>query len=133
MHDVYNVYAHHRLDTDEIFCVGHGHHARPWATARGRSKDWIKIYNQSGRRVEIFARYKEKDLAAAHEVLLIAACRELGIPLVNKRNGGYDKTDSIPHTAEARSLMSLRARQRPPMSAETRAKISQTLRNKKTS
>jgi hypothetical protein len=131
MHDVYNVYAHRRLDTNEIFCVGHGHHARPWATKRGRSKDWIQVYNQAGRRVEIFARYKEKDLAAAHEVLLIAACRELGIPLVNKRHGGYDRNDSIPHTAEARAKMSAMAKLRPPMSAETRAKISQTLRNKK--
>ena len=130
MHDVYNVYAHHRLDTDEIFCIGHGYHARAWSTARGRSKDWNQVYRVAGRTVEIFARYKEKDLAAAHEVLLIAACRELGYPLVNKRSGGYDKTESIPHTAESRALMSVRARQRPPMSAETRAKISQSLRRK---
>lgn len=131
MHDVYHVYTHYRLDTNEMFCVGHGHHARPWSTARGRSKDWTKIYSQAGRRVEIVARYKEKDLAAAHEVLYIAACRELGIPIVNKRSGGYDKTDSIKHTDETRLLMSTKARQRPPMSAETRAKISATLKAKR--
>ena len=108
----YKVYTHYRLDNNEIFYVGHGHHARPWANERGRSKDWKSISLSSGRRVEIVARYDCKELAAAHEVLYIAACRELNLPIINKRSGGFDKTESLKHSEESKKLMSEKAQLR---------------------
>ena len=109
----YKVYTHHRLDNDEMFYIGHGYHARPWATTRGHSKDWQTIVNQSGRRVEIVARYNDKELASAHEILYIAYCREFNIPIINKRSGGSnDSNESIKHTEESKKLMSIRAQAR---------------------
>lgn len=109
----YKVYVHRRLDNNEIFYVGHGYHARPWANQRGRSKDWLKLASQYGRLVEIVARYTDKELAASHEILYIAACREMGIPIINKRSGGSDdRRESISHSEESRQLMRVRAQAR---------------------
>lgn len=92
----YKVYVHRRLDNDEIFYVGHGYHARAWAFTRGRSQAWQQIYNQSGCRVEIIARYSNKSDAAIHEMLYIAACKEQNIPIVNYRSGGFDRNQGVP-------------------------------------
>jgi hypothetical protein len=87
----YKVYVHRRLDTDAVFYVGHGRHARPWAIKRGRSAAWTAVYNSVGRRVEIVARYADKDSAAQHEKDLIASYRLQGAALVNIKEGGHDR------------------------------------------
>ena len=100
------VYIHRRKDTNEIFYVGHGAHARPWSYLRGRSQAWQAIYNQAGVVVEVIARYPDKASAAAHEQLYIAACREQGIPIVNQRSGGFDRNQGIPSSALKKARVS---------------------------
>lgn len=100
------VYAHRRKDTNEIFYIGHGASSRPWQFTRGRSQAWQAIFQQAGCTVEIVNRYDEKELAAAHEVLLIAACREAQIPIVNKKSGGYDRNEGIPLSSAHRAKIS---------------------------
>ena len=64
---VFKVYQHIRNDTKEIFYVGHGNYSRPWETARGRNKQWTKIFLQCGRTVQILARFDNKQDAAMLE------------------------------------------------------------------
>ena len=103
---MFKVYLHRRNDNNEIYYVGHGAHARPWSFLRGRSKAWQAVYNQFGCQVEIVAKYDNKELACQHEILLIAICREQGIPIVNRKSGGMDKTESIAHSDETKRKLS---------------------------
>lgn len=103
---MYKVYQHRRPDNNEIFYVGYGKGSRPWQYISGRGKDWKAIYNQFGCITEVIAKYDEEELAQAHEVISIAMCREQGLPIVNKRNGGKDKTQGIPHSLEAKHKIS---------------------------
>jgi hypothetical protein len=100
------VYLHRRTDNNEIYYIGHGANARPWSFLRGRSKDWQSMYNQFGCKVEIIARYDNKELACAHEILLIAACREMSIPIVNHKSGGMDKNEGLAHSDASKQKIS---------------------------
>jgi hypothetical protein len=102
----YKVYIHRRLDNDEIFYVGHGQPSRPYATLRGRSQAWQDIYKKYGRRVEVIGCYTDKTMAAIHEIMYISGCRELGIPIVNVKSGGFDRNEGVPMSAATREKIS---------------------------
>jgi hypothetical protein len=103
---MFKVYQHRRKDNNEIFYVGHGSGSRPWQFTRGRSKGWQEIFLQAGCKVETVAKFDTKEEAAEYEIKLIAEYKAQGFPLVNKRSGGFDKTESIPHSEEAKQKIS---------------------------
>ena len=104
---MFKVYQHRRKDTNEIFYVGHGSGSRPWQFTTGRSQGWKSIYNQCGCVVETVAKFETKQEAADFEIDLIAQYRKQGIPLVNKKDGGFDKTQGLPHSNVAKQKISL--------------------------
>ena len=103
----FKVYQHRRKDTNEIFYVGHGCNGRPWEIKRGRSKAWQQIYDNAGRTVEILARFKTKEQAAEFEIKVIADYRAQQIPLVNVKDGGFDRNIGCSHTDESRKKISI--------------------------
>lgn len=103
---MFKVYQHRRKDTNEIFYVGHGSGSRPWQFISGRSLAWKSIYNQFGCCVETVAKFDTKQEAADFEVDLIDQYRKQGIPLVNKKDGGFDKTQGLPHSDVAKQKIS---------------------------
>lgn len=103
----HRVYIHRKNDTGEIYYVGRGRGNRPRQFTRGRSRAWQQIYQQSGCLVEIIAEYDDESLAAVHEQIYIAACREEGIPIVNYKNGGFDRNVGIPKTPETKAKVRL--------------------------
>jgi hypothetical protein len=103
----FKVYHHRRKDTNEIFYVGHGNNSRPWEIKRGRNKAWQEIYSIAGRTVEILARFETKEQAADFEIKVIADYRAQQIPLVNVKDGGFDRNVGCSHSDEARKKMSI--------------------------
>jgi hypothetical protein len=120
----HKVYLHRRTDTGEIYYVGRGRGNRPRQFTRGRNLAWHKIYSRVGCEVEVIAEYEDEGMAAAHEQICIAMCRELHISIVNRKSGGFDKSESLSHTHETRKKQSVAALHRPPVSDATRMKMS---------
>lgn len=103
---MFKVYQHRRKDTNEIFYVGHGGRSRPWQFTRGRSQGWQSVYNQFGCVVETLAKFDNKQDAADFEIKMIAQYRKQGIPLVNKKDGGFDRNQGLPLSKETRQKIS---------------------------
>ena len=106
MKTIYKVYQHRKKDTNEIFYVGYGKNSRPRSFTRGRSKAWLQIYANSGCLVDILATFNNAEEAAALEAKIIAEYREAGVPLVNVKDGGFDRDIGCPHSDEAKKKIS---------------------------
>lgn len=102
------VYQHRRRDTNEIFYVGRGVNRRPWEIISGRTAEWKEIYKSVGRTVEILKTFDNVQEAADFETELIAQYRSQGIPLVNKKDGGFDRNQGFPHSDETKQKISKR-------------------------
>ena len=102
----HRVYLHRRLDTDQVFYVGRGQGARYLAFTRGRSQAWTAIWKQHGVRAEVIASYDDEHTAALHEQIYIGACRDLGISLVNVKDGGFDRNHGCARSVACRQKIS---------------------------
>lgn len=85
----YYTYMHTRNDTGRPFYIGKGTGHRAWDDRpHKRGSHWTNVVKKCGHRVHILARWGTEEEANQHEILLIAAMRDMGVPLVNKTNGG---------------------------------------------
>jgi hypothetical protein len=127
------VYQHKRKDNNEIFYIGISDtYDRPYSKF-GRSVFWKKTINKSGGfLVEILFDNISWEEACNKEKLLIEELgrRDLGKGnLVNLTDGGEG---GLNHSAEARKKISEthKGKNKPPMSEETKIKISESLKGK---
>jgi len=105
----YYVYAHYRLDNDELFYIGKGCNDRAW-TKSGRNSYWQNIAAKYGYRVEVLQKNLENDEALELEKKLISEFD----PKANFTNGGdggdtfsklnKDKLDKLKMDAKERAF-----------------------------
>jgi hypothetical protein len=80
-------YAHHRLDTGQVFYIGKGSLRRAHEQ-RGHNRYWNSVVAKHGYKVSVLAQWSTDAEAFEHEKFLIACFKELGHPLTNATNGG---------------------------------------------
>lgn len=115
------VYIHCRNDTGAAFYVGKGKGSRAHNITK-RNLHWRRIVLKHGHTV-IIAKYFECEKEAfAHEKLLIASFRVLGVQLCNRTDGG-EGISGHHHNAETRAKIRI-SRKGKTHSSDTKAKIS---------
>ena len=80
-------YAHHRMDTGQIFYIGKGSIRRAHEQ-RGHNRYWNAVVAKHGYKVSVLAKWETDKEAFDHEKFLIACFKDLGHPLTNATNGG---------------------------------------------
>lgn len=105
MAQIYYVYEHIRLDTQEVFYVGKGKNKRCYST-KNRNKHWHNIVNKCGYSVNIIVQNIDEELSFLVEKELISKYKKLKYSLVNYTDGG-EGFSGAKHTEETRKKMSL--------------------------
>lgn len=132
LESIYYVYAHKRLDTNEIFYIGKGKGNRLINRA-GRNKWWKAVVNKVGFSAEIVRENLTEQQALDFEQASILFFRELGHKLCNITEGGDKGNTGRKASAETRAKMSASqtGKKRSPMSKEARMRIGDAQRGKK--
>ena len=95
------VYEHIRPDTNAIFYVGKGSHARAQSKHR-RNKHWNSVVAKAGGySVRLVADNLEEDLSFLVEMERIDQLKRIGLKLTNKTDGG-EGPSGMRHTDEAK-------------------------------
>lgn len=110
---IHVTYAHYKPD-GTMFYVGKGSVMRAYSRA-GRNVVWRRtVEKHGGFGVEILARWKTEQEAFDHEIFLIGAIKEMGMPLVNIAQGGLGST-GFRHTEEHKNNLAQRMKTQNPM------------------
>jgi hypothetical protein len=124
------VYAHFRSSNNSCFYVGKGTGRRVRAQWN-RNNHWKRCAEKHGWWYIVLKVFEHEAEAYAYEVLTIERYRAAGHKLSNRAEGGAGPTGAS-WSPEARARLSAthKKRPRPPMSAETKAKISAARKGK---
>ena len=137
----YYVYTHLNPQSKEIFYVGIGKGNRAWNQWAGRNKFWENYVNKYGFEVEIVSENLTRNQAGKIEIELIVHLgrRQMdeGGTLVNRSLGGDGGSIGYTHTEEYKQKLSEDrkgkcTRKERQLSAETKEKISQKLKQRET-
>lgn len=134
MAEIYYVYEHIRLDTNEIFYVGKGKGARHKST-KNRNKHWHSIVEKCGYTTKIVVDKVDEELAFLIEQEIISKYKKLNIKLANYTNGGEGFSGGK-HDSVSRAKMSAKAKGRTPhnkgksCSEQTKIKLSEARKGK---
>jgi hypothetical protein len=129
---MYIVYQHVRLDTNEIFYIGIGKSKKRAFFKNNRNKHWQNIVNKVDYKVEILHdNISSWELTCTIEIYLIHLYgrKDLGLgTLVNMTDGGEGLLNSKhnlgkKHSNETKMKMSIKAKQRHPLSKEHMEKL----------
>ena len=129
---MYTVYQHIRLDTNEIFYIGIGKTQKRAFSKNNRNKYWHNIVNKVDYKIEILHdNISCWKLACNIEIHLIHLYgrKDLDLgTLINMTDGGDGILNSKhnlgkKHSEESKLKMSIRAKQRPPLSKEHMEKL----------
>jgi hypothetical protein len=112
MTEIYYVYEHLRLDTNEIFYVGKGKCNR-YKSNKNRNKHWHHIVNKCGFSTKILVQNIDEELAFLIEKELISKYKKMDINLVNYTDGGEGFSGGK-HSDKAKAKMSVKATGRVP-------------------
>ena len=105
MAEIYYVYEHIRLDTNQVFYVGKGKNKRCYSN-KNRNKHWHNITEKHGYSVNIIVENVDEELSFLIEKELISKYKKLNQSLVNYTDGG-EGFSGAKHTQETRDKMSL--------------------------
>jgi hypothetical protein len=105
--NIYYVYTHTRLDTNQVFYIGKGKKSRAYST-HGRNKYWKNIVNKTPYIVKIIADNLCEDMSLELEVFVISEYKTLGVKLVNMTDGG-EGVSGLKDTEETKRKKSIRA------------------------
>ena len=87
MENIYYVYEHIRLDTQQVFYVGKGKGKRAWKR-NSRNYHWSNIISKTEYKAKIVQDCMTEEDAFLLEMWLIAKLRHEGVSLANKTDGG---------------------------------------------
>jgi hypothetical protein len=104
MAEIYYVYEHVRLDTNEVFYVGKGKHNRV-TSKNNRNKHWQHIVESVGYTYRILLNNIDEITALSVERETIKKYRNLNFPLVNYTDGG-EGVSGMKHSKESKRKMS---------------------------
>lgn len=97
---------HMTNDSSLPFYIGKGAGNRAWQlNPARRSLHWRRVVNKHGCKVQVLSFWEREEDAMTHERFLIKVFSEIGIPLVNKTEGG-DGTSGFRWSDESKQRLS---------------------------
>jgi hypothetical protein len=112
MAEIYYVYEHVRLDTNEVFYVGKGKHNRV-SSKKNRNKHWHYIVEKFGYTHRILLNNIDEKTALSMERDIIKKYKDMQVSLVNYTDGG-EGVSGLKHSEESKKKMSEKAKGRIP-------------------
>lgn len=128
--NIYYIYQHRRVDTNEVFYVGKGKGNRCYQK-HNRNRHWNNITEKTDYAVEILFDNLSEDIAHLVEIGLITKYKTQGIHLCNYTIGG-DGASGHKHSPKSKQLMSERKLGHK-MSEQTKKILSEKFKGRKIS